>query len=228
MAKKPDSTWIDSAKVRKDIYDFNQAVKAVYTAYRWHDGMVIPMSMDCIKSSPLFINSMFIHGRYEHPFPFLEDSVIDPEGLNKALKAKCTDYSIRDNVHYLSAVDKEGKLVEESTGTTMTEFQISDMAHYPGIVKMYELSKESPVAEYNLTEDDIATLNDGQVFEKQIDNNINLIVYKELFPVIKKVDSINISLFDKKDLPKNVYCMRIKSNASTWTFYSMHHILCWK
>jgi hypothetical protein len=228
--KKQVSTWIDNTKVRNEIYSFNQAVKQVYNGYRFtSDGIVIPSSVEAIKSPQVFNKSLFVHFKYANPFPFLEDSVIYPEELNKALKDKCTDYSIRDGVHYLSGTNKAGDKLEYATGAPMTEFQKEDTSNYRGLAEFHKLTRMNAVLEYSLDGEDISTLLEYKVLDKDIGmykkKPVHIIVSKEIFPVIKKADCINISVYDYNEVPDGVYEILISSCAATWSFYSIHYIL---
>ena len=222
--------WIDNSKVRNEIYAFNQAVKQVYEGYRFiSDGIVIPSSPEAIKAPNIFSKSVFFHSKYEVPFPFLEDSVIYPEELNKALKDKCTEYSIKDGIHYLSGTNKKGKVLEYTTGAPLTEFQKNDSPNFKGLIEFYNLSSIEPFLTYTLTDEDIEDLLAYKVLEKDIGEYegkpVHIIVSKELFPVIKKVDMISIAVYMYEGLPPNVYEILIKSTAPTWNFYSMHYLL---
>ena len=229
MAKNT-STWIDNSKVRNEIYSFNQAVKQVYDGYRFtSDGIIVPSSVEAIKAPTVFDKSIFFHSKYETPFPFLEESVIYPDELNKALKDKCTEYSIMNGKHYLKGNDKSGKELIYETGAPMTDFQKKDTPNYKGLLEFYKLSDIEPISTYTLTDDDTEKILAYEVLEKDIGeyegNPIHIIVSKELFPVIKKVDMISICVYIYDGLPPNIYEISIKSIAPTWNFYSMHYIL---
>ena len=161
--KKVASNWIDSAKVRKEMYDFNQAIRNVFIGYRYIDGMVIPIAMAAIKNRNIFARSLFFHTKYPEPFPFLEDSIVYPEPLAKALKDKCTEYQLRDGVHCLSGKSKDGKELNYQIGTPMTENQKEDSSNYTGLVNFYKLHETESLGSYTLTDEDIKLILDYKV-----------------------------------------------------------------
>ena len=227
--KKVASNWIDSAKVRKEMYDFNQAIRNVFIGYRYIDGMVIPIAMAAIKNRNIFARSLFFHTKYPEPFPFLEDSIVYPEPLAKALKDKCTEYQLRDGVHCLSGKSKDGKELNYQIGTPMTENQKEDSSNYTGLVNFYKLHETESLGSYTLTDDDMKLILDYKVLEVDIaeynGKPVHFIASKELFPVIKKVDNITINVYKNDRTPNDIFEILIASNAPTWTFYSMHYLL---
>jgi hypothetical protein len=231
MAKKIITNDLTNSKVRKELYDFNQAIKSVYNGYRIMDNIATPMSMAAIKSRPLFDKSFFVHKPYEEPFTFFDKSIVYPEELNKALKDKCTEYDFDDMYHHLIGKDKKGDTLDYIVSIPMTDFQIEDSANYGGLNTFRELyHSDKCIAEYIISGKDSEELLDYEVIDRVIGQykgeDIRLIASKELFPMIKRVDEIVIFVYRNKSLPKGVYEIIVKSTAEAWTFYSIHHILC--
>lgn len=223
MAKNT-SEWIDNPKVRKELYDFNQAIKSVYTQFRYCGGIVVPLTMDSISTRPLFNESFFIrHGKH---FDFLENSAVDVDELNNALKDKATNYEEKNGINYLCGKNRF------EIGRKMSESQILDIKNYRGL-KAFEFYYDiEPLGFYKLTEQDFEDIIEYRVTDKVIAHSydekpidINMIMAKEIFPMVKRTNDISITTYYIEGLPKGVYVILICSKAETWEFYSFHKIL---
>jgi hypothetical protein len=215
------SDWIDNTKLRKPLYDFNQAVKLVYTDYRFIDGLVIPLWMKTIKTPVLFKKSMFYwHGT---KWKFIENGAVDAEALNKALKNKGYDFREEGDKRILKS-QKDGE--EYVVSIKLTQAQIEDSGYYPGLSEVNSALKEEHIGVYELTEEDIANLLDYQSVDKIIANDdgidVKLIMLKENFPMLKKADKI--AIFVNKTKLDGVYRIVIKSSTDNWSFMSVHDI----
>jgi hypothetical protein len=221
------SNWIDAPKVRKEIYEFNQAVKQVYTHYAYlENGIAVPMTMNCIKSRPLMEKSFFT--RTAECFTFMKNSVVDVEELNKALKEKCYLYGFNDKTkdNMLSNADIS---ITHTLGRALTQNQIDDIENCPGLVQYKMCSTMTPILKYKLMIDDIAHINNYEAIDLMLGEykgvEVSLTAVKELFPMSKKVLDIFVYVYEMENLPENTFGIMISSFGKTWTFYSCHTIL---
>jgi hypothetical protein len=223
MAVKNDSNWLDNSKIRNELSAFNMAVKNVYTHFRSDEGLIIPLTMDCIRVRPVFDKSFFMRTGGTH-FEFLDKTGVDCEELNIALKTKAYDYKKKDDKHYLCKDDSEHMI-----SVDMKPNQLEDMKHYKGLLEYRELVKNTPVGSYELTLEDIGLLSLYHVVTRDIAEykgiKVHLIMTKELFPMLKRVNSIIIDTYKTEGLPENIYAILIRSDAKTWSFNSIHKII---
>ena len=223
MASKNDSTWLDNIKIRTEIYNFNMAVKNVYSNFRSDKGIIIPLTMDCVKSRPLFDKSFFIRNGGAN-FDFMNSTGVDCEELNIALKTKAFEYSKKGKEHYLSKEDSKHLI-----SVDMSDEQIDEMTKYEGLLEFESLKEIKPIGSYTINLEDIGLLSLYHVITRDIakDGNVKvpLIMTKELFPMLKRVDSIVIETYKLPDLPKSIYQILIRSEAKSWVFYSLHKII---
>jgi hypothetical protein len=221
---KEINNWISNAKVRKRLYDFNQAVKTVYKAYSFVNGLAVPIMMDAIKNPNLFSKSIFIW--FGDRWPFMERGAVDPEELNKAL----------NNKGFKVSPDNHRELISEKDGTkykvsiNLTEQQIDDIAHYSGVKELHTIEQEDPVFLHVLSEEDIARIIAHESVETSIKSNdgniVKFIMLKENFPLIKKASFISITGYQTKD--PEIYKILITSKSKdigSWEFDSIHYIL---
>ena len=221
---KNTSTWIDNSKIRKELYDFNQSVKGVYDCYRYlESGIVIPHGMSNLKNSQLFSRSLFI--RKADDFGFLKNTVVNPTNLNVALKNKMYSLKSESGNHSLSN-DSDSLVVS----VDLPEKDISDSANYRAIKFFTDNKVENYPYQYTLTDDDRKRMIEYQVVtlilghDDEIDSDVKLITTKELFPIIKKANSISIfTTLASRDM--GTYTIAIVSQTNTWTFYSAHVLL---
>ena len=218
---KDTSEWIDNSKVRKELYDFNQAVKSVYTQFRYSGGITVPLTMSSISTRPLFDKSFFVR-RGTH-FSFLENCAVDVIELNNALKDKATKYERKNGINFLSGKNRY------EIGREMSDSQIQDISNNPGLKEFKFIHDIEPINVYHLTEEDIENITEYRVTDRVIarcgDDDVNMIMAKEIFPMVKKTNSISITTYYIEGLPKGVYEILICSDAPTWKFLSMHKIL---
>ena len=223
MASKNDSNWLDNTKVRTELYNFVQAIKSVYSHFRYDDGITIPLTMECIKSRPLFDNSFFIRTGGTH-FDMLQKAAVDADELNVAIKTKAFEYKKIGNKHLLC---KEG--TEHVISVDMNEDQLDDMKNYKALLEYRSLRDIEPIGSYTLDLEDIGLLSLYHVVTRDIakDGNkvIPLIMTKELFPMLKRAEAIIIDVYKTDDLPNNIYEIVIRSQTKTWTFNSIHKII---
>ena len=222
MPKKVQSDWLDNSKLRKPLYEFNQAIKQVYTEYRFLDSLVIPLFMNSIKNKTLFKKSLF-HWRGKK-WDFLNNCAVDPEGLNKALKNKGYLYREDGTEKYLKSL-KDGE--EYFISTELSEKQIEDSGSYIGMTELRRIRENEAIGGYILSPKDIKALIEYQSIERIIANDdgidVKMIMLKEVFPMIKKADTINITVY-KTEL-ENVYDIVIESITENWSFVSAHSIV---
>jgi hypothetical protein len=151
--------------------------------------------------------------------------------MNNALKT-AGKYSMKDvdGNHVLHIVKKSGEEFDFNVSVPMTRFQVEDIDNYPGLKKFKRTMDREAIVTYTLSQEDIDALLAYESLEKVIGEyngkDIRIIVAKELFPVIKKVDSICIRVYEPIDLPEGVFDIMVASNSEDWSFYSMHNILC--
>lgn len=222
---KVQSDWIDNTKLRKSIYNFNQAVKSVYEAYRLVDGLAVPLMMDAIKAPTLFKKSLFIwQGKR---WDFINNGAVDPEELNKALNNKGYEFKT-DGKQRILISEKDG--TKYNVSIELTPEQVNDIANYPGMEEIHALKNEEPVFHFDIDELEAIDIIDGKSIEKEIetteDNIVKFILLKELFPMIKRASRIDI--FGYKTDDPNIYKVLIVSKSkedSDWEFDSVHYIL---
>jgi hypothetical protein len=222
MAKKVQSDWLDNSKLRKPLYEFNQAVKLVYTEYRFIDGLVIPLCMKSIKNPTLFKKSIF-HWRGKI-WEFLNNCAIDPEGLNKALKNKGYIHRVDETEHYLrSTKDDE----EYFISTELSDVQIEDSGSYIGMTELIRVRANECIGSYVLSDKDVKMLLEYQSLERVValdgDVEVKMIMLKEIFPMLKKASDITVSVYQTS--MDNVYDIVIESVSEYWTFTSIHSIV---
>ena len=214
-----ESNWIDNPKIRKELYDFNQAVKQVYELYRYSDGIVTPITLNAVKNKQLFTNSVFF--RTASHFDFINNCAVNPVELNNALKDKCYNMNFNEDTWKFS-------LGKYQVSVLMHPDQISDMRKFPGLVSFTNFMDNDIVAMYSLTDEDINRLLNYDVMTLTVGSykgrDIKLIVTKELFPVIKKVHTITMTFYPNKEL-EDVFNFTVKSCADTWSFSSQHHMI---
>ena len=224
------STWIDNAKVRKEIYDFNQAVKQVYSHYIYtEDGMAIPMMMKCIKSRPLMDKSFFT--RTGECFPFIKNAAVDVELLNRALKEKCYVHSYEEEsrANVLSQASVEEDKASYKVSYQLLPNQLEDIPNHPGLEMFTRYSQMTPIIRYKLSLENIARLINYEAIDILLGmhegTEITLTMAKELVPMIKRTEDISILVYDQDELPPSTYGIMIVSVGPSWTFYSIHVIL---
>lgn len=223
MAKKEQSDWLDNSKLRKPLYEFNQAIKQVYTDYRYINKMVIPLCMDSIKNQTLFKRSLFYWSGKE--WDFLTDCAVDPESLNKALNTKGYDYHKEDGNHYLTS-QKTGD--EYLVSTDLTKEQINDSGSYLGITALKNIhDSRKLINTYVLTQEDIEELLKYKSLERVIavdnDVEVKMIMLKEIFPMIKKTNNIKIDVYGM--VLEHVNDIVIHSCSENWVFTSAHCLI---
>ena len=222
------SSWLEVPKVRKKVQDFNRMIGQVYTEYRCIDGLIIPLVMDNIKSRPLFDNSFFtsVDESCIEP-PFINKCVVDSDNFNKALqpKVKCYTFEDRKDGNYLvNKNDEEFKI-----GLKLRDEDIQDSFNYTALKTFKQLEYLDPINIYNLTEGDMNEIASYNVINRLIGSyrgrDVNLIMLKELFPLVKKAESISISSYKNTDLPDNIFTLSIISTTPVCVFTSIHHIV---
>ena len=222
------SNWLEVPKIRKKIQGLNRMIGSVYTEYRCIDGLIIPLVMDNIKSRPLFNNSFFTSSDEDCiKSPFMDKCAVDQDNLNKALqpKVKCYKYENREDGNYLVNKSED----EFKIGVKLENSDIQDSFNYSAIKSFKNLDNLEPIDVYDLTEEDFDKIISYNVLNKVIGSyggiDVNLIMIKELFPLVKKADSISISSYKNIALPDNIFTISIISKTPVCIFTSIHHIV---
>ena len=214
---------ISDTKIRKELYDFNQMAKNIYNFYLYMDGVIVPDSLDNIKTLKLFKNSLFVRNA-EH-YSFMNNCLIDPIMLNKALQDKC--YSSKyDGIDSILYGDKSSYTI----GVQLSEFQKENSKLNPGVQLLKKLDINNYINEYLLNNQDKESLLNYEtislVIGKFKKDDIILILTKSLVPALKKANDIVI--YSKPYITQhssNIFDILIVSKADTWTFYSNHKII---
>ena len=220
---KIKSNWIDNPAYRKELYNFNQAVKSIFTMYRYLDGIVLPMTLDNVKTTPLFDRSFFIRNNATH-WDFMNNSIVNPEELNKALKEKCYIHKVINDTHILTDDTNDHEV-----GRSLDKFAIEDSKHHPGLKRFHLLKEIEPLGSYKLNDYDCDKLVNYDLIDRIIaidnDHKVRATLSKQIFPMIKKSD-ITILTYPKiEGIDELIYEMVIVSKTEPWSFYSIHHIL---
>lgn len=222
------SNWLEVPKIRKKIQDFNRMIGQVYTEYRCIDGLIIPLVMDNIKSRPLFDNSFFTSSDENCiESPFINKCVVDSDSFNKALQPKVKAYTFedREDGHYLVNKNED----EFKIGVKLKDEDIQDSFNYIALKKFKQLDDLEPIDVYNLTEEDMNQIKSYNVINRTIGSyegkDVNLIMLKELFPLVKKAESISISSYKNTSLPDSIFTLSIISTTQVCVFTSIHHIV---
>lgn len=229
IAKKVVSTWIDNSKLRKEIYDFNQAAKSVFYGYKYIDGIAIPIDINAIRNPTLFSNAFFVRPD-ETQWEFINNCAVDPESLNTALKTKSYTHEYLNGVHYLHR-EGEDKKAWCRVGNRLTDDDlIESLANHKGLKNFKTLDSTDPVGTYKLSSEMREKIIGYQMFDDIIANdggiNVNLLIGKEIFPMIKRTEDISITTYrHETKCAEGIYTILIRSVLPTWTFYSIHAIL---
>jgi hypothetical protein len=220
---KQIDNWITNAKVRKRLYNFNQAVKSVYEAYRFVDGLAVPLTIDSVKNQQLFSKSVFIW--FGERWSFMERGAIDPDELNKALNNK--GYTVDPDNYRTLISDKDGTKYQVSLD--LSDEQVEDIAHYSGLKELHKIKNEEPCFQYVLSENDMERIIAYESVETTIesdDGEVKFIMLKENFPLIKKVETISVTGYrtENPDIYKILISSKSKDPGS-WEFDSVHYLL---
>lgn len=219
------SDYIDNTKVRLELYNFNQAVKQVFSYYRClENGIVVPTETSVIRNMPLMSKSFFI--RNAKIFDFMKNAAISTVNLNLALKTKCYTYEFREpNRNMLIGPDDK----EVEVSIQMTQSQIDDVENHKGLKYFRDFADKEPLAMYELSLDDISELADNAILTRIIgdvgEDRIHIIMTRDLIPMVKRCHPITIRVYAEEGLPPHIYPIMIVSESQTWTFYTIQHIV---
>ena len=217
--------YLNDSKNRTFLYDLNQAIKKIFTGYRFihkeKTDIILPLTMESVKSRPLYDNAFFINN--ENIDNFIYNSAINGDELNRALKEKAVDVTIDSDI----VIEKEEKYI---IGQKLTEVQIEDSLKHKGLNLYLNIEENKYIGSYKLTDIDIEELLNYNVLLNTIeyDNKvpIDLVMTKELFPFVKKASSIVIRIYKyNMNTKENIYRLLLESNFhDKWIFYNTIHI----
>ena len=220
--------YLSIPKVRKKIQDFNRMIKQVYTEYRCVNGLIIPLVMDNIKSRPLFDKSFFTSKDEDFiKCPFINECAVDSDNFNKAMqpKVKCFTFKEKDESNYLTNDNGDEILI----GMKLKESDIKDSFNYMALDSFHKLKELDPVDMYTLSEYDKKAISEYDILDKIIGRygnmDVNLIMAKELFPLVKKADTITVFSYKDTSLPDNIFTISIISVTDVCVFTSIHSIV---
>lgn len=219
------SEILSNAKNRTKLYDLNQLIRKVFNGYRYiklNSNIILPLTMDSVRSRPIYDNAFFIYK--EDIFDFLDNTAINGDILNRALKDKADDIIIANNNIILEKKERY------NIGSKLNEFQMNDSLKHKGLVLYNSLEDSDFISNYILSDIDIESILNYNVLLNIIGYDdkipIELVMTKEIFPFIKKATSTTISIYHYNNKTKeHIYKLLINSKyESLWEFINIIHI----
>lgn len=223
--------WLDwKTKDKNKIKDFNTVLKDIWTGYRLVDNIAIPANMSdkCIKNKKVFLRSCAIWtGSDGEPLDYLNNCMIDPIILNRAIGDNCKEIKTKDDCNYLFG----GKSKEEYLISTNLNYKdIKDSLNYPyiNLIDDYKNGFDNRrIIEWCMDDITRQKLLNYLTIEINIGDDdgkgIYLIATLKLFPAIKKADDIYIISEPRKE--DNMYDITIISKSKNFVLLTKHTIL---
>lgn len=218
---------INKPSIRKSLYDLNQVMKGFAKQF-WSiqtdiNGaqIIVP---DTVTSIPL--TRSFAIARFNTPS--LQNTLIDTNQFNQALKDICIEPSIENTTVILSNSKKN---LDVPVGVTITDIR-------QDILERLDVMKGSIerdfTTQFTITEDMKEAILSYQVLEVEFPHTspdrqpINIILSKELLPTLKKADVITLdarwNTYEDKGSPE-MATVSIHSSTDYWEFYTIIQIL---
>lgn len=219
------SEILSNAKTRTKLYDLNQLIRKVFNGYRYiklNSNIILPLTMDSVKSRPIYDNAFFIYK--EDIFDFLDNTAINGDILNSALKDKADDIIVENNNIILEKKERY------NIGSKLNDFQMNDSLKHKGLVLYNSLEDSDFISNYILSDMDIESILNYNVLLNIIGYDdkipIEFVMTKEIFPFIKKATNTTISIYHYNNKTKEyIYKLLINSKyESLWEFINIIHI----
>ena len=220
------SKILSNKQYRTDLYDLNQLIKKIFNGYRYINqngyNIILPLTMNSVKSRPIYDNSFFIYRN--NIYNFLDNSAIDGEVLNNALKDKADSVIIENDKIIFEKKEKY------NIGKKLTDIEISDSFKHPGFMLYMNVNEDKYISQYKLTNKDIRSLLNYEVLLNIIGYDgrieIELVMTKEIFPFIKKASDTYIDIYKyNANTKEKIYELIITSKYNNiWLFINTIYI----